>query len=195
MKPFFYILSLMKSYLITDPKYYTNNPLELQKSLEKTFLNHQVDMACFRDKSSENFEELATIFVKSCKEKNIEESFINSNYLLAKRLNATGVHLTSSQFNDIKKAKELGLKVIISCHTKGEINLAIQNGVDMITYSPIFSTPNKGEPKGIEKLQDVCKKYSIPIIALGGIIDERQIEALKKQTQCFGFASIRYFVN
>ena len=185
----------MKSYLITDPKYYTNNPLQFQKNLEKSFLNHQIDMACFRDKSSENFKELATLFIKSCKKNHIQETFINSNYILAKQLNATGVHLTSTQFDCIEKAKGLGLKVIISCHTENEINLAIKNGAEIITYSPIFPTPNKGEPKGIKNLQNVCERYSIPIIALGGIIDDTQIETLKKQTQCFGFASIRYFVN
>ena len=185
----------MKSYLISDPKYYTNNQIEFENNLINSYTNHKVDMACFRDKVSKNFDQLAKSFYEVSKKFGIKEIYINGNYQLAKVLKYTGVHLTSTQFEDIKDAKSLGLKVIISCHNEDEIQRAIQNGADMITYSPIFKTPNKGEPKGIENLQLVCQKYTIPIIALGGIINNTQIEALKKQTQCFGFASIRYFVD
>ena len=44
-----------------------------------------------------------------------------------------------------------------------------------------------------EKIEKVVKKYSIDIIALGGIISNEQIKELEK-TGVYGFASIRYFV-
>ena len=94
---------------------------------------------------------------------------------------------------DISKAKELALYVVISCHTFEDIEKAINNKADVITYSPIFETPNKGIPKGIKALKEVVDKYpNINIIALGGIINDEQIEQISK-TKAYGIASIRVF--
>lgn len=184
----------MMKYLITDPKYYTNNEKKFEEILINTLDKQTIDIACFRDKESENFQDLAKIFIKICKEKDIKKILLNGDYLLAHKLNASGAHLTSTQFNDISKAKELGLYVIISCHTFEDIEKAINNQADAVTYSPIFETPNKGIPKGIEALKEVVDKYpNINIIALGGIINETQIEQISK-TKAYGIASIRYFV-
>ncbi|MDY0117717.1 MAG: thiamine phosphate synthase, partial [Sulfurimonadaceae bacterium] len=68
----------------------------------------------------------------------------------------------------------------------------IEEGADAITYSPIFETPNKGEPKGIEALQHVIKKYPIKIFALGGIVESSHVIDVEK-SGAYGFASIRYF--
>ena len=184
----------MMKYLITDPKYYTNDEKKFEEILINILNKQQIDIACFRDKESSNFEEIAKIFIKTCKEKNIKKILLNGDYSLAYKLNATGVHLTSAQFDDISKAKELGLYVIISCHTFEDIEKAITDQADAVTYSPIFDTPNKGTPKGIEALKEVVDKYpNINIIALGGIINDKQIEQISK-TKAYGFASIRYFV-
>ena len=184
----------MIKYLITDPKYYTNDEKKFEEILINVLNKHQIEIACFRDKESGNFEEIAKIFIKICKEKNIENILLNGNFSLAHKLNATGVHLTSTQFDDILKAKELGLYVIISCHTFEDIQKAIDYQADAVTYSPIFETPNKGTPKGIEALKEVVDKYpNINIIALGGIINDEQIEQISKM-KAYGIASIRYFV-
>ena len=184
----------MMKYLITDPKYYTNDEKKFEEILINVLDKQQIDIACFRDKESENFENLAKIFIKICKEKDIKKILLNGDYLIAHKLNASGVHLTSTQFYDISKAKELGLYVIISCHTFEDIEKAIINQADAVTYSPIFETPNKGFPKGIKALKEVINNYpNINIIALGGIINETQIERISK-TKAYGIASIRYFV-
>jgi thiamine-phosphate pyrophosphorylase len=184
----------MIRYLITDPKYYTNDEKKFEEVLINILNKHQIEIACFRDKESANFEDLAKIFIKTCKEKDIKKILLNGNYLLAHKLNATGVHLTSTQFDDIQKAKELGLYVIISCHTFEDIKKAIDYQAHAVTYSPIFETPNKGIPKGIKILKEAVEKYeNINIIALGGIMNEKQIEQISK-TKAYGFASIRYFV-
>ncbi|MBY0540744.1 MAG: thiamine phosphate synthase [Campylobacterales bacterium] len=183
----------MNKYLITDPKYYTNDKIKFKEILINILDKQKVDIACFRDKESSNFEELAKIFIEICKKKNIEKILINSDFLLAKKLNASGVHLNSSQFHKIKEAKELGLYVIISCHTFEDIQKAIEYLVDAVTFSPIFETPNKGKPKGIEVLEEAINSNNINIIALGGIINEEQINQISK-AKAYGFASIRYFV-
>ena len=129
-----------------------------------------------------------------CKTFHIDKILINTDYKLAHKLNASGVHLNSTQFNMIKTAKDLGLYTIISCHTFEDIKKARDLNIDAVTYSPIFETPNKGTPKGIEALKEAVDKYTnINIIALGGIINDKQIEQISK-TKAYGFASIRYFV-
>ncbi len=171
----------MIKYLITDPNYHY-----------KSFKG--VDFVCFRDKKSDAFEAKATEFIVQAKEEGIENIFLSEHYLIAKKLGATGVHLTSRQFVFIPEAKRRGLKVIISTHTEAEIEEAIRKKVDFITYSPIFESPNKGTPKGIEDLKKMVLRYNIPIIALGGIISEKEILQVK-EAGAYGFASIRYFTG
>lgn len=183
------------SYLITDPKYYTNDTSQFERKLEEVLKNKKVDYACFRDKQSENFQELAKVFIKVCKKFNIKQILLNTDYELAKKLGATGVHLTSEQFNDIKKAKDLELYVVISCHNIKEIENAQKAHVNAVTYSPVFEVENKGEAKGMAKLRETIRVYEdLDIIALGGIISDKEVKEISR-TRALGFASIRYFVS
>jgi len=93
-----------------------------------------------------------------------------------------------------KQQKNLNLFAVISCHSEKEILEAEKKGADAVTYSPIFNTPNKGEPKGLEDLNERVDKISLPIIALGGITTPEQVKAVEK-SGAYGFASIRYFID
>ena len=168
----------MIKYLITDPKYRYDS-----------FCG--ADFVCYRNKEGKDAE-AAAAFLAQAKKEGIKKIFLSEHYLLAKELGFDGVHLASHQYIFVPEAKRRGLKVIISCHTEAEIEEAIRKKVDFITYSPIFSTPNKGKPKGIEDLKKMVLRYNIPIIALGGIITKEQIKAVK-EAGAYGFASIRYF--
>ena len=184
----------LKHYLITDPKYYTNDIGLFEKNLRNILENKKVDIACFRDKTSDNYEDLAKIFIMTCKEFTIKEILLNTDYKLASKLKATGVHLNSTQFDKIKIAKDLNLNVIISCHSFEDIEKAKSLKCDTLTFSRIFQTPNKGEAKGILKLQEAIDTYKdVNIIALGGIINDEQIKQIEK-TKAYAFASIRYFI-
>ncbi|NQY21175.1 MAG: thiamine phosphate synthase [Campylobacteraceae bacterium] len=182
----------LKQYLITDPKYYGTKVLDFEDKLDYILKSNQVDIACFRDKTSANYEELAKAFIRICKSNKIETILLNENYLLAKELGASGVHLTSQQFDSIKEVKDLDLFVIISCHNVSEVEKAQKRYVNAITYSPIFQTPNKDVPKGVAKLAEVCNIFDMHIFALGGIITNDQIKKIEN-TRASGFASIRYF--
>jgi len=72
--------------------------------------------------------------------------------------------------------------------------MAKQSGADAITYSPVFDSPGKGEPKGLEDLKELVAKINIPVFALGGILSEDQIHQVA-ECGAYGFASIRYFVS
>lgn len=187
-------MKIIKSYLITDPIYFSNNKEIFKEKLIAVLKNHKIDFACFRDKSSKNIEELAKIFLQICKEFKIENILINSNISLAIKLGFDGVHLNSQQFDKIENAKKSNLITIISCHNLEELEKAMNKNIDFVTYSPIFDTPNKADAKGVDKLNEVIEKFpNLKIFALGGIIQNEQIKEIEK-TKAYGFASIRYFV-
>ncbi len=184
----------MKSYLITDPKFYSAELATFRIVLQKTLQKHQPDFALYRDKNNPDYAETAKLFLEVCSRFGRTKALLHGDVGLASELHADGVHLTSQQSDEIEKAKALGLFVVISCHSEEEILEAQKRGADMVTYSPVFSTPGKGEPKGLEDLNERVAKISLPIIALGGIITKAQVKAVEK-SGCYGFASIRYFID
>ncbi|MDA3908809.1 MAG: thiamine phosphate synthase [Sulfurimonas sp.] len=182
----------MQKYLITSKEFYTDTPAIFRNIVHEQFSKHVPTYALYRDKSNPNYDIQAAHFVEVCKQFATIKSFIHRNVELAQSLEASGVHLTSTQFDDIKKAKELGLEVIISTHTHEEVLKAESFGADAVTYSPIFASPLKGEPKGIEDLKNLLQKCEIKVFALGGIVDSRQVKEIEA-SGVYGFASIRYF--
>lgn len=184
----------MKSYLITDPRFYSTAPAAFRKMLQKALQKHRPDFALYRDKNNPNYAETAKLFLEVCSGSENTKAMLHGNAEVAAELQAYGVHLTSQQFDEIAKAKALGLFVVISCHSEEEMSQAQKNGADAVTYSPVFSTPEKGEPKGLEDLNERVAKISLPIIALGGITTPEQVKAVEK-SGCYGFASIRYFID
>ena len=183
----------MKSYLITDPSLYGTTLDVLEASLNKVFSKKIPDFAVFRDKQTFDYPILAKFFIETCRNYNVSKVLLHGDYKLANELKADGVHLTSTQFDAIPLAKAFGLYVIISTHTYEEALNAQELGADTITYSPIFASPNKGEPKGLEDLKEIVDKIRVPIFALGGITTQEQIHAVQ-ETGAYGFASIRYFI-
>ncbi len=178
----------MVKYCITDPSFY-HSIQTFQAYLENIFQYKRPDFIAFRDKVNINKEKYIERFLEICKYYKMKKAFLNSTI----DESFYGVHLNSKQFHLIKEAKEKKLFTIISTHSIEEIKKAQKLGVDAVTFSPIFSSPNKGKPKGIEELQKVVQSFpTIKIIALGGIILEEHIKEIEK-SGAWGFASIRYF--
>jgi thiamine-phosphate pyrophosphorylase len=183
----------MKSYLITDPSFY-DSLSSFKNYLENIYQNFHINFACYRDKKSFSLE-YAKEFLLISKKYRIENILINSHIEVAKELRFNGVHLTSNQFDRIEEAKKAGLFIMISTHDKKEIEKAKLLKADAITFSPIFSTPNKGKPKGVEELKKAVELSSpLKCFALGGIVSDEQKE-MCKIAGAYGFASIRYFVR
>ena len=178
----------MIAYAISDPS--TLNFQTLQQDIKR--FSKKADMILYRDKDTKNYADNAKRFIQESQKESFSKVLLHRDYKLASKFNANRVHLTSTQFEAIDKAKALGLFVVISTHTKQEALKAQRLGADMITYSPIFATPNKGVPKGVEKLRELISLVDIPVIALGGIVTQEQIDLCKK-SGAVGFASIRYF--
>jgi thiamine-phosphate pyrophosphorylase len=182
----------MKKYLITSREFYTDTPAVFRSILQEQLKKHLPEFALYRDKHNPHYAQQADHFIEVCKNFYGLKAFLHQEYELAAKLGAAGVHLTSTQFDAISAAKALHLEVIISTHSQEEIALAKSLGANYVTYSPIFPTPNKGEPKGIDDLKMAVERSDIDIFALGGIISNEEVEALR-ESGVYGFASIRYF--
>jgi len=180
---------MFNSYFITDPSIVGHTPQSLNASLCIIIEKHSPEYICLRDKKTSIYPELAEAFLAM---KGSHKALLHGNVDLAISLGAYGVHLTSSQYDEIQKAKEAGLYVVSSTHSYEEALLA--QGSDAITYSPIFYSPNKGKPKGLGDLKEIMGKIKTNIFALGGITSNEQIKQVKG-TGAYGFASIRYFTN
>lgn len=91
-------------------------------------------------------------------------------------------------------AKRDKFLVGVSCHSVQAAVSAAGDGVDYIFFGPVFATPSKvafGAPQGLQRLAEVCRAVSIPVLAIGGI-------TLDNASDCFaigaaGIAAIRLF--
>lgn len=175
----------MIKYAISDPKFYSN----LDYAFNNFIKLKEANMLLFRDKSSNNYNSIAQEFIKF--RSNNKKFLLQNDINLACKLGFDGIHF-SSNFIHLLKDTPSNLIKIASTHNIKEIELANQYGADFITFSPIFATPNKGEPKGLEALKEAVKISKAKVIALGGIMSAEQICAVMK-CDVAGFASIRYF--
>ncbi|MEJ2469136.1 MAG: thiamine phosphate synthase [Campylobacterales bacterium] len=179
------------AYLITDGHYGCTAPGAFARRLDALFTAHAVAYALYRDKENPDYPRFAAVFIDVCRAHGVK-AMLHRDIALAEDLGADGVHLTSTQSDAIARAKAAGLHTVISTHRADEIAHAHAEGADAVTYSPIFATPGKGAPKGLEDLNETAGKIDLPVIALGGIVTPDQIKAVKAAGAA-GFASIRYF--
>jgi len=182
----------MYKYLITSKEFYSDKPASFSKILHQKFKMHMPEYALYRDKTNPDYKILALNFVELCNQFDGMKSFLHQDVELAVQLGATGIHLTSTQAAEIVDAKNKGLEVVISTHTHEEVLKAEMLGADAVTYSPVFASPNKGEPKGLDDLKILLNKCDIKVFALGGIVTSEHVKKIE-ETGVFGFASIRYF--
>lgn len=96
--------------------------------------------------------------------------FINTDMVLAKQLNAAGVHLTSAQLMALKFKPE-GLLCGASCHHALELTHAAKLGLDYVTLSPV--NPTLSHPLAVSlgwaQFSALIKDYPLPVYALGGM--------------------------
>lgn len=109
--------------------------------------------------------------------------FINSRIEIAIDIGADGLHLPGDSVSVEKVIEETDRRLIIgvSVHTLTEAKQRETEGVDFITYSPIYPTlskPGYGPAVGVEGLRNVAKGVNVPVFALGGITPERVSECL-----------------
>ena len=103
---------------------------------------------------------------------------VNDRVDFTMALNLDGVHLRSDSLSPLPVRQLIGPRRLIgvSTHSVEDVRRANQDGADYVVFGPIFETPSKrpfGPPLGLHLLADVCRRSSIPVLAIGGITCER----------------------
>lgn len=110
-------------------------------------------------------------------------------------LEADGVHLgrRSVRVSDARTLVGQSL-VSVACHDVGEVVEAAREGADVVVLSPIFASPGKGPPLGVETLTAARRALDeaglgAELVALGGVDAERVETCLT--AGAIGVAAIR----
>lgn len=115
--------------------------------------------------------ELAAAAVKIA-ENSSTRILVNERADIVLAAGADGVHLPADSISPaVVREKFPGDFIIgVSTHSLQEAREAAGQGADFILYGPVFETPGKGPPHGVEKLAEVCGWLKpFPVVALGGI--------------------------
>lgn len=117
---------------------------------------------------------------------------INDNVMLAKEIDADGVHVGQDDMACVKAREILGPDKIIgvSAHTIEEAKIAKAQGADYLGVGAIFPTSSKdgAEVLGIERLKEMTETVDLPMVAIGGISYDNCL--LLKDTGIDGIAVI-----
>ena len=69
-----------------------------------------------------------------------------------------------------------GCLIGVSTHSAVEGEAALQAGADFVVFGPVYDTPSKrlyGPPQGVAALAEVCRRVTIPVLAIGGVTPDR----------------------
>lgn len=132
------------------------------------------------------------------------EIIVNDRVDVAIAEHAAGVHLGESSLavKDVRAWMQSHPEYLsnedffvgVSCHSEESAKTAAQNGAGYILFGPVFATPSKagfGPPLGLERLINVCRAVSVPVLAIGGITLENARACL--DVGAAGIAAIRLF--
>jgi thiamine-phosphate diphosphorylase len=120
--------------------------------------------------------------------------FIVNDYSdIALAVDADGVHLGQDDL-PVKEARKIlgnGKIIGVSTHCIEQALEAEQAGADYLGFGPVFHTSTKdaGSPRGIDLLEEIKNKVSIPVVAIGGINFENIHSVLETGVDAVAVAS------
>jgi thiamine-phosphate pyrophosphorylase len=89
---------------------------------------------------------------------------------MARLTGADGVHLPEGA--DVGAARAVlreGAWIGASRHDAAGVERAARAGADYVTLGPVFATPGKGEPMGLDVFAAIARSSAVPVVALGGV--------------------------
>jgi len=118
---------------------------------------------------------------------------INDRIDIALIVEADGVHLGQDDIPIPLARKLLEDKIIgLSTHNLAQAIQAGKEEIDYLAIGPIYQTTTKKKattPIGVEIIQKIKEKVSIPVIAIGGINEDNIEEVIKAGTDAVAIAS------
>ena len=118
---------------------------------------------------------------------------INERFDIAIAAGADGVHLSSTSIPVVRVRAKVpsAFTIGVSTHSSAEVVAANDAGADYAMLGPIFESPGKGDPVGLDGLAGVCRSvYPFPVVGVGGI--DASNEAAVIAAGAAGVAAIRY---
>lgn len=130
---------------------------------------------------------------------------VNDRLDVALAAGAGGVHLGETSppagavVRWLRRAKDSGrargeFLVGVSCHSLEAALAAERAGADYVIFGPVFETPSKaafGPPQGLARLEAVCSRVQVPVLAIGGMTAENAGSCFSSGAA--GIAAIRLF--
>ena len=109
---------------------------------------------------------------------------VNDRVDVALAVEADGAHVGQEDMPAHLARRLLGPKHIlgVSAANIEEADEAIAGGADYLGVGPIFPSPGKadaGPATGVHLLTELAKRYTIPLIAIGGITAENAAEVMR----------------
>ncbi|MGN0620609.1 MAG: thiamine phosphate synthase [Porcipelethomonas sp.] len=127
-----------------------------------------------KDMPPQEYRKLAEQVMHICSSYNVP-CILHSFTDIASELDSEAVHLPMHLLRQISENQKNKFSVIgASCHSLKEAKEALHLGCTYITASHIFPTDcKKGlEPRGLDFLNEICRKVPVPVYALGGITEK-----------------------
>jgi thiamine-phosphate diphosphorylase len=107
---------------------------------------------------------------------------------------ASGVNLPESDISVTDARMLLGTRLIgRSVHSASSAQAAEHEGADYVIFGPVWQSPSHPGtgPVGLAALAQVVRSVMIPVLAVGGVTEERVAEILASGAA--GYAAIRLF--
>ncbi|HEX8835468.1 MAG TPA: thiamine phosphate synthase [Candidatus Acidoferrum sp.] len=125
---------------------------------------------------------------------------VNDRLDIALAADTGGVHLGEQSLPPqealrlLKWLERKDFLIGVSCHSPTAAKEAERGGADYLFFGPVFATPSKaayGAPQGLDRLGEVCRAVTLPVLAIGGITPENAAACLSAGAS--GIAAIRLF--
>jgi len=178
-------------YVISDCK--KNTVENLLKKTEK-ILETGISLFQFRDKYSDyDLKKMIALKLQALCKKYNTPFIVNDDVMLAKTIQADGVHLGKNDMPIKMARKILGKKIIgISCYNSLEnaVNAELK-GANYVALGSFFDSPTKPDAKKIpiELLSTIKSRVNIPIVAIGGITPENGKYLMEKKVDFLAIIS------